>query len=377
MAEPFKNLIDAPLIEALATHLHRIAADFSRAAFARRARRGLDGLELKARVRHVAQALEEFLPGDFPTAARYLVAALAPARTDTDLSALRTTDEGLAGWVVWPMTEYVARRGLGEPEPALAALHAMTQRFSAEFAIRPFLREHPGVAFAALRRWLHDPSAHVRRLVSEGSRPRLPWGEVLRSLVADPSPTLPLLRALQDDPSDYVRRSVANHLNDIAKDHPDLVAEWIERHLPDALPQRRMLLRRAGRTLVKRGHRRALLAFGIGAPFVGTARLRVRPARVQDGGSVSLEVELRSRSTAPQRLAIDYVVHRVCKNGSTSPKVWKGWVTELPGGRGVTRLVREHSLRPVTTRRNYPGWHAIELVVNGVVAAAAGFLLEG
>ncbi len=115
-------------------------------------------------------------------------------------------------------------------------LHAITQRFTAEWAIRPFIVAHPALCFATLERWVDDPSVHVRRLVSEGSRPRLPWGLQLKSLIADPTPTLPLLEALQDDASEYVRRSVANHLNDIAKDHPQLIAQWLERHLPGASP---------------------------------------------------------------------------------------------------------------------------------------------
>ena len=124
-------------------------------------------------------------------------------------------------------------RGAAWPNPnaALAALHAITQRFTAEWALRPFVQQHPELTFATLQRWARDDSAHVRRLVSEGTRPRLPWGMQLKSLIADPSPTLPLLRVLQDDASDYVRRSVANHLNDIAKDHPDLVVGWLREHL--------------------------------------------------------------------------------------------------------------------------------------------------
>ena len=169
----------------------------------------------------------------------------------------------------------------GEPERALAALHALTQRFTAEFAIRPFIVHHPALVFATLQRWTTDPSPHVRRLVSEGSRPRLPWGLRLQALVHDPSPTLPLLAALQDDQSDYVRRSVANHLNDIAKDHPDLVVHWLEQHLPGATPQRRALLRHASRTLDQAGPRRALAAWGLGRPGAARHVLDVAPRRMR------------------------------------------------------------------------------------------------
>ena len=251
MAEPFKNLIDADLVRTASRHLRRVWPAFDRTRFERLAITGLERLELKARVQHVAEALEAVLPAQFAAAADVLERSLAPARIDADLSALEPGPDGLAGWAVWPMTEFVARRGLGEPRRALQALHAMTQRNTAEYAIRPFLLEHPALAWKTLRSWVADPSAHVRRLVSEGSRPRLPWGMQLKPLIADPSPTLPLLAALQDDPSDYVRRSVANHWNDISKDHPQLVAEWLERHVAGASVALRALLKRATRTLVK------------------------------------------------------------------------------------------------------------------------------
>ncbi len=370
MAEPFKNRVDRALLQQLAAHLERVDSRFPRARFVRRAAAGLDELELKARVLQVADALAECLAPDFAAACDQLERALAPAPADDDLAALQTSDAGLAGWVVWPLTEFVARRGLAEPARALAALHALTQRFTAEFAIRPFLRLHPDLTFAQLTRWCDDPSPHVRRLVSEGSRPRLPWGERLTALVADPSPTLPLLRALQDDPSEYVRRSVANHLNDIAKDHPDLVVAWLRDHLPTANTPRRALLQRAARTLVKDGHPGALAAFGVGEPFAGTATLRVDPQRPRLGAHCTLHVELHSRSRRSQRLVLDYVVHRVLADGSTSPKVWKGWVVELAAGERRA-LTKKHSLRPTTVRRDHPGVHRFELRANGKTVAVA------
>jgi 3-methyladenine DNA glycosylase AlkC len=271
--------------------------------------------------------------------------------------------------------EFVARRGLDQPVRALELLRALTQRFSAEFALRPFIARHPELAFATLRRWARDPSPQVRRLVSEGSRPRLPWGMRLKALIADPSPTLPLLLALQDDPSADVRRSVANHLNDIAKDHPDLVAQWIEQHLPGAGAERRALLRHAGRTLIKRGDARVLAAWGHGDAYAGTARLAIRPARVALGGEVTLALTLKSRSATPQRLVIDYRVHHVKADGSTSAKVFKGWRVQLPA-RGSLALTPRHSLRPVTTRRYFGGRHRVQVQINGTPVAEAAFTLQ-
>jgi len=283
--------------------------------------------------------------------------------------------QGLAGWILWPVGEFVARRGLAEPQRALQVLHALTQRFTAEFAIRPFLVQHPALVLATLQRWTQDPSPRVRRLVSEGSRPRLPWGLRLQMLVADPSPTLPLLRTLQDDASAYVRRSVANHLNDIAKDHPALVAAWLHEHLPGASAARRALLRHASRTLIKQGHAATLQAWGLGRPLQGTAKLQLAPRRVELGGAVQLTLTLRSHAADVQRLAVDYAVHHVKADGSLSPKVFKGWTLELPPGATLT-LTRRHALRPVTTRRYHAGRHEITVQVNGREVARGEFVLR-
>lgn len=199
-------------------------------------------------------------------------------------------------------------------------------------------------------------------------------GLQLRSLVADPTPTLPLLAALQDDPSEYVRRSVANHLNDIAKDHPSLVVAWVREHLPSASPQRRTLLRHASRTLIKRGDAAMLALWGASTPFAGTARLALSPRRVRVGDSLAMRLTLRSAAKQPQALLIDYAVHHVKAHGGTSAKVFKGWGITLAAGQSRT-LERSHSMRAVTTRRYHAGRHAIDVRINGQVVAQAEFSL--
>jgi 3-methyladenine DNA glycosylase AlkC len=374
VAEPFKNLINPVLVQRAAAHLARAEPAFDAGRFVRQACDGLEALEMKARAMQIAEALEATLPADFVRAAAAIEAALAPAPDHERLGELVLSDEGLAGWILWPVGEFVARRGLAQPERALTTLAEITQRFTAEFAIRPFIVAHPALVFETLARWVRDPSAHVRRLVSEGSRPRLPWGLQLKALIADPSPALPLLAALQDDPSEYVRRSVANHLNDIAKDHPALVVDWVERHLPGASAERRALLRHASRTLVKRGDRRALAAWGLGKAFQGEAQLTVAPRRARVGEGLTLALALTSRAARAQTLAIDYLVHHVKADGATSAKVFKGWVTTLPA-RGSVQLVKSHSLRPVTTRRYHAGRHVVEVQINGRIVAADEFML--
>jgi 3-methyladenine DNA glycosylase AlkC len=373
MPDAFKHLIGPPLVHACSEHLHRAWNGFDRAVFERIALDGLEALEMKARAMQVADALQATLPADFGHACDIIDAALAPATTDDRTP--RTGTHGLAGWVGWPLGEYVARSGLEHPARALDALHAITRRFTAEFAIRPFLERHFDVTLATLQHWCDDPSPHVRRLVSEGTRPRLPWGSRVRRLIDDPSPCLGLLARLQDDDSAYVRRSVANHLNDIAKDHPGIVADWLERHLPGAPAARRALLRHASRTLIKRGEPRVLAAWGIGDRFEGSATLALARACVRIGETLQLVLTLQAASQRTQRLAVDYIVHHLRADGRSSPRVFKGWSLELAPGEQRT-LARRHSLKPVTTRRYYAGTHRIEIQVNGTLLASASFELQ-
>jgi 3-methyladenine DNA glycosylase AlkC len=377
--EPFKNLINPALVQSAAKRLHAVHPSFERQRFEQLALDDLEALELKARVLQVARALSGTLPhasaAEFAVACEALERSLAPPVPVDGISATRNDMQGgLSGWIMWPLGEFVAMVGLPYPKRALQTLHALTQRMTAEFSIRPFIEAHPALAYATLLRWTQDPSDHVRRLASEGSRPRLPWGLRLQSLVQDPSPTLPILLALQDDPSDYVRRSVANHLNDIAKDHPDVVVQWVQQHLPKASKERTALLKHASRSLIKDGHAPMMALWGAGKALQGSTALKLSPGKLAVGDALEIEVSLQSSAKSAQKLVVDYVVYHVKANGSTSPKVFKGWVLTLEAGEKVL-LRKQHSFKPVTTRRYHAGQHRISLQINGQTMAEAGFAL--
>nr|WP_275116098.1 DNA alkylation repair protein [Aliiroseovarius subalbicans] len=271
------------------------------------------------------------------------------------------------------MGEYVARHGQDHFDLSLQTLAAFTSGFSSEFDVRPFLDADLPRAMGHVTRWAQDENEHLRRLASEGTRPRLPWGMQLKGLIADPAPILPVLDALRDDPSEYVRRSVANNLNDIAKDHPDLVARIAADWLVDASPARVKLVRHACRTLIKVGHPGALAAFGYHPPKL-RASLAVTPATARMGDDLCLDLTLAGTNAAPQALVVDYVLHYVRARGKTGPKVFKWTQLELAPDAPRT-LTRVHKLREVTTRRHYPGLHRIEAQVNGQVVAEAAFTL--
>ncbi len=360
--EPFKNNISPDLVGHLADYFSRHAPAFDRQAFSAEILAELETLELKQRARLIADVTSRYLPRQLPERFAILEAVLHPM---TEIAFDRGSDEkGIRGWGIMPLGMVVADCGLEDFDSSFALLKEMTKRATAEFDVRPFLAKDQERALAIMAPWVRDESVHVRRLVSEGTRPRLPWGMRLKRLVEDPSPTLPLLDALKDDPEDYVRRSVANHLNDIAKDHPDLVAEIARRWLKDAGRNREKLVRHACRSLIKQGHAATLEAFGLKPPEIRVAGPRMTTPKVAYGGAAGFEVEIVSTSRKPQELVLDYLVHFRKANGTLAPKVFK-WtkVTLAPGER--LSLSRSHPIRPITTRVYYGGTQAVSLRVNG------------
>jgi 3-methyladenine DNA glycosylase AlkC len=376
MVEPFKNHLGEEAIRAMAGHFMRVNSGFDEEGFSTFATNGLDDLALKERSARITDALERVLPDDFSTAAKILVASLEPA---TDLSIGETeggvTERGIRGWPIMPMAEYIARHGQGHVKLSLDALRDMTSRFSSEFAIRSFLQNHQDITLTTLAGWTRDQNEHVRRLVSEGTRPRLPWGVRLTQFVQDPAPVVELLEDLKDDPSEYVRRSVANNLNDIAKDHPDLVADIARMWLKDAPAERQHLVRHGLRSLIKAGHPGALRSLGYGPAIVELLRFELRAREVKMGGVVEFEIEISSTAKSDQPLIIDYAVHHMRAGGTITAKVFKWKTLTLKSGETL-RGTRRHAFKLITTRRYYPGRHRVEIQVNGNTLGGADFELQ-
>jgi 3-methyladenine DNA glycosylase AlkC len=365
MGEAFKEFINSGLIEVMARELEKAGRDFDGKVFRKRALEGLGALELKERVYQVSHALEAALPADYERALEIMEVSLAPVREGDEPGELRSCDTGLAGWAIWPMTEFVARCGQGARERSLEALRQLTQRFSAEFAVRPFLAADPQGTLSFLGRWLKDPSAHVRRWLSEGTRPRLPWGMRLDCFIEDPRACWPILRHLHDDPSEYVRRSVANHLNDISKDHPELAVEYCAELVKLGATTTEPLVKHALRSLVKHGHPGALSLLGFGGgSSIRCVKFELSSKRLKIGEVVGMSIELRNAGRQSVKVVADYAVHYLRANGSHSRKVFKGSNLQLPAGE-TQALVFNHRFKDVTVRRHYPGKQGMELLVNG------------
>ncbi len=366
--EPFKNELSAEKARRIGAALKRAHPAFPLPRFTRGLEAALEPLELKQRMQCIAERVESCLPEDPRVMFPILTDSLASDDADT---------LGLRGFLVWPLTEIVARRGLGHFNLSMMSFREMTKRFTAEFAIRPFLKTQPEKTLKQLHAWCEDPCEHVRRLVSEGSRPLLPWGGNLMELLRPPHPTLGLLDELRLDPSDYVRLSVSNHLNDFSKHHPQLVIDTLRRwrdHAPDD-PRLAKLSRHACRTLLKAGHPGALEFHGYGsAHSLELETFALADKSVKLGGSLGYRLVIRNTSKKPLKVMFDYAIHHRKANGTLSPKVFKGRVRELaPGERW--EIDGRHPLKPVTTRVYHPGVHGMEPRINGRVFPMAEFLL--
>jgi 3-methyladenine DNA glycosylase AlkC len=360
MADALKEMFDAARFAQLAGLLADAHPGFDRKRFVRLATRDLGALSLLQRLRQGTEAMHATLPASYP-AALAVLHRVAPRINHP--------------FVGMMLPDFVGLHGIGHFDASMSALHWFTRFSSGEFAIREFLRRDPSRTLAVMEQWSRDGNEHVRRLASEGSRPRLPWSFRLEALITDPSPTGPILENLRADPSLYVRKSVANHLNDIAKDHPEFVLarlrSWDRSH-----PGTAWIARHALRTLVKQGHAGALGLLGAGEP----ARLRVRafravPARLRLGGTLTLEASLASSARAPQRLVLDYAIRYVKSGGRTFRKVFKWKEVEL-GPSGVLRLTKLQVIRDFSTRRHHPGRHVVELQANGRIVAHTAFVLQ-
>ena len=359
MAEALKHFFDRSLIASLGDALAGVHPALDRRRFTSDALRGLEELELLARGAHIAAVMQRHLPADFPSAVQLLIASLGPELSSTE-------SFGMAPFRYLPHVSFVARYGLDHFEASMQAQLELTKRFSAESSIRPFIERYPEQTYARLLLWARHPNVHVRRLVSEGTRPRLPWAARLREYQREPGPVIELLELLKDDPERYVQRSVANNLNDIGKDHPERLVELCTAWSDGAGEGRRWIVKHALRSLIKRGHPGALALMGAGAvPRVAVHGVGWVPAKPRRGGVVTVSFELRSTARASQALLVDYAVHFVKANGQPRPKVFKLRRLELPA-RGSVQLQARVSLVDMTTRKHYAGRHAMELLVNGV-----------
>lgn len=352
-----KDILDANALAVIADAGTGTSRRFDRSAFIDAALPGLGALSLMERVRHIADALKHALPDDYAAAAD-IVRAMAPRLTH--------------GFQAVAAAEFIARYGFADFDRSIEALADLTRFGSAEFAIRAFLAQDADRTLAVMTRWSESDDEHLRRLASEGSRPRLPWAGRVPALKADPTLAMPILERLKADPSLYVRKSVANHLNDIAKDRPDWLLDRLT-DWPKDDPRTVWIIHHGLRTLIKKGDPRALAMVGAAQETaIVVRRFSVAPQAVVLGDAITITAELASDSSHSQRLVVDYRVHYVRAGGKTAAKVFKLKTFDLAAGEATVLSLRQ-KIQDFTTRRHYAGRHVVELIVNGRRVAQDGF----
>ncbi|WP_456516025.1 DNA alkylation repair protein [Agrococcus sp. UYP33] len=356
------ELIDAPVVERLIRVLAEQGVEVRALGDAARV---LDGKKVRQRIDLVRDALLADLPIEYSETSAAVRAALG--------------DPDLTGWMLWPVSEAVVARALASGlerdfDDGMAVLASLTTRLTGEFAIRAMLNARLDRALDIAAQWTSDPDAHVRRLASEGTRPHLQWGKGVPALLRQPGITRPILDALYRDESEDVRRSVANHVNDLSRDDPDraaeIVAGWLDR--PDANTPR--VARHALRTLVKQGHPQALALLGFTGARFEVVGPTISSREVPMGDAVHFTAEVTNAGLETARTAIDFVLHFRKASGGLAPKVFKLTSRTVAPGETVA-IAKSYSFRPRTTRTFHPGEHALELQVNGSAYGRATFQL--
>lgn len=312
---------------------------------------GWESKELKQMMHHITHCLAATLPKDYPHA----------------LNILNEIAPNFEGFNAMIFPDYVEKYGLDDWELSLPALAFFTRLCSSEFAIRPFIEKDPERAMSYMYKWAEDENFHLRRLASEGCRPRLPWAISLPVFKRDPTPILRIMETLKDDPVEYVRKSVANNLNDISKDHPEVVLDICERWHGQS-KNRDWIVKRACRTMLKAGNKRALILFGFGDPGqIEVTNLSFDRQALAIGDDLRFSFEIKLNDSETRRVRLEYIVDFVKANHKISRKIFQ--LKEAEFATGSYPITRKHSFKELSTRKHYPGEHQFTIVVNGVEKA--------
>ncbi|MCB0408952.1 MAG: DNA alkylation repair protein [Flavobacteriales bacterium] len=355
-----KESYNKSFIEDLAIRIKNQFSDFNQDEFISSIlNNGIDEKELKERMRLITQTLNEFLPFSFPK----------------QIEVLKTVAPHFGGIQGFVFSDFVETFGIDDFKVSIRALEVFTQYSTAEFAIRPFFLKYPEQTLQQMITWSQHHNYHVRRLSSEGARPKLPWSFPLKMFITDPIPVIPILENLKNDESEYVRKSVANHLNDISKTHPHLVLELAQKWYGKT-NQTNRVVKHGLRTLLKEGDKKALAIFN----FDDTSNLSINGLnllqnKITIGDDLLFEFDVLNDSINSRNVRLEYKIDYVKSNGSLSSKVFH--ITELELKKSQNKkFKKKQSFKNMTTRKHYPGKHFISILANGEVKAKKEFTLQ-
>lgn len=365
MASPLKDLYSPLFYSRLSDSLTEVLPGFNKKAFTKQIySAAFDNMELKERMRHTVKTLHNFMPVDFKEGITII---------KNLITLLRKKGIGEDGLAHMFLPDYIEVYGIDDYETSIDALEFTTQFVSCEFAVRPFLIKYHEPMMAQMLAWSLHENHKVRRLASEGSRPRLPWAMAVPALKKDVALILPVLENLKNDPSEYVRRSVANNLNDIAKDFPEVVLDIATRWTGTS-KETDAIIKHGSRTLLKQGHTEILAHYGLHTKGIELSNFKVLTPNICIGDRVEFTFTVANTNTAEQKIRLEYAIFYPMKNSKFSKKVYK--ISErIFSPKETSTINRKQKFIPITTRVFYAGLHKIALIVNGEEKATGEFEL--
>lgn len=360
MAEPLKNLFSIELINSLASLIKKNYPKFNSNNFIGDV---FDATwncrELKQRMRHITVCLHKHIPLPYPDQVKILCAA-AP---------------NFKGFIAMFFPDFIEVYGLNDLDVSVKAMEHFTQYSSSEFAVRPFIIKYPKQMLAQHKKWAQHKNHHIRRLASEGIRPRLPWAMALPQFKKDPTPILPILELLKNDESEYVRKSVANCLNDISKEHPDVLLQTVKKWKGKS-KETDWIVKHASRGLLKQGNVDALKVFGLNNEVhASVTALKLSKNRLKIGDEFSFETSIQLLDKTTHDIRVEYNIYFMKSNGKHAPKIFQIGTYLLNPKQEIT-IKRKHKFANLTTRKHYTGEHILAIVVNGKELARQSFMLQ-
>ena len=365
MPEPLKNIYNPTFFEQFTKTVKQVLPQFNKQAFLNQIfDHEWEEKELKQRMRHIASTAKNHLPGTYKEQVQLIIQIIERTKANNIK----------AGFEYMFLPDFIEQYGLNDLKTSLQAMEEITKFTSCEFAIRPFLLKHPDEVMAQMLKWSKHPHPHVRRFSSEGCRPRLPWTLAIPSLKKDPSPIFPILENLKADESLFVRKSVANNLNDIAKDHPEAVVK-IVKNWKGFSKETDWIIKHGCRTLLKKAHPSTYELFGLNsAAACEISNLKLTQTKLAIGDRLGFSFQLKT-GKEQSKLRLEYAVYYAKAAGKQSRKIFQiGENIYQPGQ--VFQFKKEQRFQDFTTRKHYPGKHKLAIVVNGQELAATEFLLQ-
>jgi 3-methyladenine DNA glycosylase AlkC len=365
MSSLLKDIYSPSFYDALSDSFSRSIPSFHKAKFlADIFTEDFKSMELKQRMRHTTYVLHQFLPLEFektlPIFKGIIDQLLADGFRADRLEFMFLPD-------------YIECYGIDDYPSAVTALEFTTQFISCEFAVRPFLLKYGTDMLDQMYRWSFHSNARVRRLASEGSRPKLPWATAVPTLKKDPRPIIPILENLKSDVSESVRRSVSNSLNDIAKDHPEVVLEIAQRW-SGISKETDAIIKHGSRTLLKQGYAAILAHYGLNSQNIRITDFKLANDIVKVGENLEFSFRIHNELSESRTIRLEYAVYYLKANTQQFKKVFK--ISERSfSPMEVSTVVRKQSFRPITTRNFYKGAHRLSVIVNGDEKVICDFIL--